>query len=255
MALRLTRPRADHSGAGHRRDPAQHRRGHGFGRARTLLIGTALAGLAASAAIGAPTGDTQEPGRAAAGSATAPAPASPPGAVELLRADIEAMLDRGLPADHPKVELLQAEVDALMAVADREPVPEEGVELRSGRPGGTPASSPQEAARIADEVRPAQPAERGVVACEPIPRQLGPDEIAGATCLSVPQGDGSSRYVAVEPSGDVHVVHFGPDRVERLADRRLPVGRRPGGVELVPDGDGTVRLMSGGDRVGSLDVE
>ena len=37
--------------------------------------------------------------------------------------------------------------------------------------------------------------ETGPVECEPVPGMLSMDEVVGATCLGVPQPDGTSRYV------------------------------------------------------------
>jgi hypothetical protein len=55
-----------------------------------------------------------------------------------------------------------------------------------------------------------------------VPGLLGPEEIAGAQCVSVPQPDGTSRCVAIGPDGTLRSVAFGHDGdVRRLDDTAL----------------------------------
>ena len=188
-------------------------------------------------------------GAAGASSRTGDSP--PPDAAVVLQQEVDAMRASGLPADHPKVEMLQREVDALVAGTDATPVPDPSARASGAR---GQASTPEQAVRLEDEVDAGDEAQSGTVECEPVPQALSAAEVAGASCLSVPQPDGTSRYLAVEPSGLVHVVRFGDDgHVERLPDQRLPAGAEAGRVELVPDADGEVQVLSGGTEVGALD--
>jgi hypothetical protein len=205
-----------------------------------VLVGGAALAVIVAGSAGASAGRSSEP--------------APPGAAVQLQQEIDAMRAAGLPADHPKVEMLQREVEALVAGTDAVPVPDPG----AGRPAGPgargQASTPEQAVRLEDEIDAGDEAQSGTVECEPVPQALSAAEVAGASCLSVPQPDGTSRYLAVDPSGLVHVVRFGDDgHVERLPDQRLPAGAQAGRVELVPDADGEVQVLSGGTEVGALD--
>ena len=155
----------------------------------------------------------------AAGSASAApgqSPDPPPGAAVVLQQEIDDMRAAGLPADHPKVQMLRREVEALLAGADATPVPDPG------------APAPGAAVQLEDQLDAADDAgpdvESGEVECEPVPQVLTAAEVESAsTCLSMPQPDGTTHYLAVQPSARAHVVRFGDDgSVERLPDEQLP---------------------------------
>ena len=211
-------------------------------RIRTILGGAALAVVVAIAA-----------GSASAVPGQSPDP--PPGAAVELQQEIDAMRAAGLPADHPKVRMLQREVEALVAGTDAAPVPDPGQPAPNAR---GQAATPEQAVRLEEQIEADDTddeAESGTVECEPVPQALTAAEVGSASsCLSVPQPDGTSRYLAVEPSGLVHVVRFGDGgSVERLPDRRLPPVAAAGRVTLVPDPDGEVQVLSGGTEVETLD--
>jgi hypothetical protein len=207
-------------------------------RIRAILAGAALAVIVAGSASASP-GQSSDP--------------PPPGAAVELQQEIDAMRAAGLPADHPKVEMLQREVEALVAGTDAAPVPDPQANGLGGARGE--AATPEQAVRLEDQIDAGDGAESGTVDCEPVPQALTAAEVGSASsCLSVPQPDGTSRYLAVEPSGQVHVVQFGDDgHVERLPDQQLPGGAAAGGVSLVPEADGDVQVLSGGTEVGTLD--
>lgn len=196
-------------------------------------------------------------GTAAASSSAGQQGSSPPDAVTELQREVDAMRADGLPADHPKVRMLEREIGALEAGSTATTVPDPGM---SGAARGARAASPVEAAELADELGADQSAEAGTVECEPVPQALTAAEVAAAaSCLSVPQPDGTSRYLAVEPEGTVHVVSFGDDgRVTRLEDRELPAEAAAAGddddVTLVPEPDGSVTVVSDGVEVATLDL-
>ncbi len=195
----------------------------------------------------------------AASSAVSASLAEPPvsDVEQQLDAEIEGMVDAGVPADDPKVEMLEEQLDELAdgngAPARREPGVDTGARLTEAEQvtdaqaraeaaagaaagavqpraaGGAPAASTAAgtpAAAAADGRR----WESGIVACEPLPGLLTMGEVAGATCLSVPQPDGTSRYVALAADGTVRSVRFGTDgAVQRMPDERArhrgPAGR------------------------------
>jgi hypothetical protein len=215
-------------------------------RTRRRRRGAAMTVVAAAGAV-------LVAGAAAASSGRDTQPAPPQAAVELQR-EVDAMRTAGLPPDDPKVEMLEAEVDALIAGTSAEAVPDAGMDAPANRSGDASLSStPQEAVQAAGEVDSDRSADPGAVECEPVPQALDAAEVADASCLSVPQPDGTTRYVAVRPTGVVHVVRFASGQVERLADRQLPpeAGSEP---RLVPDEAGDVRVMSGGAEVATIDV-
>jgi hypothetical protein len=177
-----------------------------------------------------------------------------PPPVQQLQDEVDAMVAAGVPEDDPKVEMLQADADDLAADWGRRGRPERGVDLRAGAGGGA-ASTPDEAVRIAGEVGAEQPAVSGPVECEPIPQRLEAVEVAGARCVSVPQADGSSRYVAVTPAGDVHTVAFGADgEVRRLPDTSVDPAAMGPGVEVAPSASGGIELRRGGRSIATVDV-
>jgi len=175
------------------------------GRGAVLFAALVLSAVAASAAA------------SAALSQEAPDPLE-----QQMEAEIEAMVDAGIPPDHPKVEMLEEELAELEEGGDADPPPEPGVDVEEM------IEEAEEAEAREDAGLAAEPAwESGEVLCEVVPGALGPDEIAGARCASVPQPDGTNRYVALGPDGTARTVAFGHDgQVRRLADVAVgaPVG-------------------------------
>jgi hypothetical protein len=211
-------------------------------RRRTILAGAAL-GIAVVGSASA-SGQTADP--------------APPGVAIELQREVDAMLAGGLPPDHPKVRMLEREVEALVDGTDAVPVPDPGMdsaESATRAANGAEATTPEEAVQLEDELDAGDEAEAGAVECEPVPRVLTAAEVAGASsCVSVPQPDGTSRYLAVEPSGQVHVVRFGDGgSVGRMPDLQLPAGTEAADVTLVPGDDGEVQVMSAGTEVATLD--
>src|SRR5690606_915211 len=103
-------------------------------------------------------------------------------------------------------------------------------------------------------VAPAEPAwESGEVLCEVVPGILGPDEIAGARCASVPQPDGTTRYVAVAPDGTVPTVAFGHAGRGRPGHRAGRHARGPPGGGAAGPGarDGRPTLTAPARRAGA----
>lgn len=168
------------------------------GRGAVLFAALVLSAVAASAAA------------SAALSQEAPDPLE-----QQMEAEIEAMVDAGIPPDHPKVEMLEEELAELEEAGDAGAPAEPGVDVEAMIEEAEEAEAREEAG-----VAPAEPVwDSGEVLCEVVPGILGPDEIAGARCASVPQPDGTTRYVAVAPDGTVRTVAFGHDGdVRRLAD-------------------------------------
>jgi hypothetical protein len=121
----------------------------------------------------------------------------------VLQGEIDAMLAAGVPADHPKVQRLQADLDALGQGASAPAAGEPGLDLSGTL--GAPHNGARSVARDADTDT---VWDRGPVMCEPIPALLDVEEINGARCLAVPQPDGSHRYVALGPDSTVRMVHF-----------------------------------------------
>jgi hypothetical protein len=204
-------------------------------RRRGLVLGAAL--LVAAVAS------------SAAASAVLSQPPSPPIADEL-QAELDEMLAAGLPADHAKAVMLQDEIDEIRAGADADPPAERGVDVGAVLERARDAERTEESGVAPRAAVPAGDAsaaadtrawESGPVECEPVPGLLDADEVADATCVGVPQPDGTSRYVALGRDGTVRSVHFGPDGMAlRLDDT---TAGRP-----VPPGS-DVRATSGGDVV------
>jgi hypothetical protein len=173
-------------------------------------------------------------------------PTAPPVPLEAdMQAEIDAMIDSGVPPDHPKVEMLEEALAELEAGGDATPPPEPGVDIAATLEAAeaekaAEASGSASRSAAADAGTGGEPAwESGVVECEVVPGLLGPDEIAGAQCVSVPQPDGTSRYEAIGPDGTLRSVAFGHDGdVRRLDDTALGAPLAPGTVaEPTPAGD------------------
>lgn len=124
-----------------------------------------------------------------------------PGGEVMLEAEIAGMERSGIRADHPKLEMLRDELAELRAGGNVDAPAEPGVDLSDVGHAG--ARQERDDASLWDD---------GIVECEPIPPDLlTATEIAGSTCRSLPQPDGSSLYVATAPDGSEHVVRFGAD--------------------------------------------
>lgn len=220
--------------------PSARRRSH---RVNVLLGSLVLAAVVASAAASAALSE--------------PAPVA---IEQQLRHDIQGMRDAGLDEDHPKVDMVEDQLAALEDGAG-EPVREQGVDVEAmleEAAGDADAAAAAEARGAAPGARPPTDEdlawESGPVVCEPVPGLLSVEEIDGATCLSVPQPDGTNRYVAVAPQGVVRSVHFGNDGdVRRLDDTHLgqPV---PEGATLAPTPEGHVRVTPPGRGPATVDV-
>ena len=201
-----------------------------------------------------------------------PAPSEPERQIE---DQIDAMVDSGIPEDDPKVELLEDQVAELRRGTRADPPPEPGVDL------GDRVADAQAAERAADRAQqqarrtsagsvasagaagqattggvPTGPAwQSGTVECEPVPQVLTAAEVAGATCVSVPQPDGSSRYVAVGPDGVVRTVSFGTDgKVSRSPDRQVPGGVAAGTTTVAPTDAGDIHVTVRGRAPVTVDV-
>jgi hypothetical protein len=240
----------------HRRNDARH----GLGVHRRLALGAAVVASIGLTAVGVAGATRRQP--------------APTEAERQVRGEIAAMIDSGVPADDPKVEMLEAQADELRRSTRADPTPEPGVDL--GRLVADAKAAEQAAARARDRaVRtragsaasagiagqattagvPTGPAwQSGTVECEPVPQILTAREVAGATCVGVPQPDGSTRYVAVGRDGVVRTVAFGPDgRVSRGPDRRLPGGAAPGAT-VAPTDAGDIRVTVGGRAPLTVDL-
>jgi hypothetical protein len=216
------------------------RRG-GISRQRRLALGATVAASLGLTAVGVAGATRSQP--------------SPSDAERQIRGEIEAMLDSGVPEDDPKVELLEDQVEELRRGSGAHPPREPGVDL--GRRVAEARASAGVAGRATTAGVPTGPAwQRGTVECEPVPQILTADEVAGATCIDVPQPDGSTRYVAVGRDGVVHTVAFGPDgTVGRRPDRRVPRGVAAGATAVVPTARGDIRVTVEGKAPVSVDIE
>jgi hypothetical protein len=194
----------------------------------------------------------------------------PPSAMEAqLEAEIDGMIEAGVPADSPKFEMLEEQLDRVEEGTGEPTAREPGVDTgaRLDEAGAvTEAQAQAEAAGPAgaqaraggvDEalVEEGEVArwETGTVECEPVPGMLSIDEVAGATCLSVPQPDGTSRYVAVGADGTVRSVRFGTDgAVRRVTDTALPVP--PRGATVAATATGDLRVAAPGRAPTTVDL-
>jgi hypothetical protein len=224
-------------------ETAQHkrpeRRGTGRGRVRGgLLLGAlVLTAVGASAAASAALGGSQ---------AVAPTELE-----ESLEAEIDALRDAGLPAEDPKVQMLQESLDQLRNPARPRPAPSVDVgallaEERADRVD--PAAAAAEAVAEGDPLW-----DSGTVECEPVPGLLSAAELTGATCVSVPQPDGTSRYLAIGADGVARTVLFGADgQVRRLPDTQV-AGLAPG-TAVTPTPEGDLQLAPPGQQPTVIDV-
>jgi hypothetical protein len=205
---------------------APRQRSRGRRRSTALLAALVLTAVAASAAASAALSQESGPTRLEAD----------------LQDEIDAMIASGIPADHPKVRMLEESLAALEAGADAPAKRDRGADV-----GGLLAeaeAADDAGARVAAAAAAAGAPlwESGTVECEPVPGLLAADEIAGAVCVSVPQPDGTNRYVAVGADGVARTVLFGADGlVQRLADTPLPAPPAPGET-LTPTLDGDLQV-------------
>jgi len=144
--------------------------------------------------------------RTEAAGATAAAPTVSSG-VAVLQGEIAAMEASGMPADHPKVELLRDDLAVMEAAAATPVVPEPGIDV-----GARVAAATRSADDAGDGTADAAANfDDGPVACEPLPGLLTAADVEGASCSSTLEADGSSLYVAERPDGTTRAVRFGAD--------------------------------------------
>jgi hypothetical protein len=168
-------------------------------RLRPVLVPLAGLVVVGVAALALDTGAA----RTEAAGATASAPAVSSG-VAVLQGEIAAMEASGMPADHPKVELLRDDLAVMEAAAATPVVPEPGVDVgaRVAAATGAAGDTGADAAASFDD---------GPVTCEPVPGLLTAADVEGASCSSTLEADGSSLYVAERPDGTARAVRFGAD--------------------------------------------
>ncbi len=249
MTRRRTRP--------HRPSAPRHR----LSAQRRLALGAAVVASIGLTAVGVAGADRRQP--------------APTEAERQVQREIDAMIDSGVPADDPKVEMLEHQVNDLRRSTRANPSKEPGVDL------GQRVADAKAAEQAADRARersvptragsessagvagqattagvPTGPAwQSGTVECEPVPQILTAEEVAGATCVSVPQPDGSTRYVAVGRDGVVRSVAFGPDgKVGRGPDRSVPGGVAPGATAIRPTAAGDIRVTVSGQVPVTVDL-
>lgn len=194
-------------------------------------------------------------GASAAASATLSSGSSGPTPLEQqLQDEIDALRASGLPASHPKVRSLQASLDQLRA-----PVPAHPRRDPRGDVSGLLSEAREQQAdpqaAVAEAAAEGQPLwESGTVDCEPVPGLLTVDELAGATCVSVPQPDGTSRYVALGADGVARTVLFGADgQVQRLPDTQVAASLAPG-TAVTPTPEGDLQIAPPGQQPTVVDV-
>jgi hypothetical protein len=195
-------------------------------------------------------------GASAAASATLSGPGSsaPTALEEQLQAEIDALRASGLPADHPKVRMLQRSLDQLRAPVPARPRrdPQGDVGALLSESDARRADPRAAAAEAAAEGEPLW--ESGTVECEVVPGLLTAAEIAGALCVSVPQPDGTSRYLAIGADGVARTVLFGADgQVRRLPNRQVAAGLAPG-TAVTPTPEGDLQLAPPGQQPTVVDV-
>lgn len=209
-------------------------------RIPVLATGLLLTAVAASAAAGAALSE------------------EPPTPLEAeMRDEIDAMVDAGIPPDDPKVQMLEDALDELERGADAAAPPEPGVDVGALLEQSRAAEAAEDA-RVqtrGDDPSAAAPAwDSGPVLCEVVPGLLDAGEIAGAQCASVPQPDGTSRYVAIGADGVARVVVFGHDGDVRRADDVPLGGPVPAGAALAPTPDGDLVVTPPGRAAVAVDL-
>jgi hypothetical protein len=200
-----------------------------------LLVAIVVAAVAASAVASASL------------SQPAPVPAE-----ERLQRDIDNMIAAGLDPDDPKVEMVRRDLEALQA--GRTATTSADMNRRAGNVIADARAADADAgdARAAAGGAPAW--DSGPVECEVVPGLLTAPEVAGATCVSVPQPDGTSRYLAIAADGAVRAVLFGPDgHVTRLPDFHLPAAPAAG-ASFAPTPEGDLQATNPGQPPTVADV-
>jgi hypothetical protein len=245
----------------HARPGAGTSRRGGLSRQRHLALGVAVAAAVGLTAVGVAGAARRQP--------------APSEAERQIQREIDAMVDSGVPEDDPKVELLEGQVDELRRGSRANTAREPGIDLgRRVANAGAAEQAADRARERAVRTRAGSAASAGVagqattagvstgpawqsgtVECEPVPQLLTADEVAGASCLSVPQPDGSTRYVAVGRDGVVRTVAFRPDgEVGRGPDRKVPGGVAAGATAVEPTADGDIRVTLEGKAPVTVDV-
>jgi hypothetical protein len=176
---------------------------------------------------------------------------------DVLQAELDALRATGRGAEDPKVARLQDDLAALEQGMETAQPGEPGLDLTAvlGTPGRGRSAPPD------DATEPTTVAwDRGAVQCEPLPPDLlTVEDIAGAHCVSAPQPDGSSRYLAIAPDGTVRVVRFGANgAVVRDPDRRIELsGAAWDDIELtvVASGDVVATVASASTPIASIDID
>jgi hypothetical protein len=233
----------------------------GLSRQHHLALGVAVAVTVGLTAVGVAGAARRQP--------------APSEAERQIQREIDAMVDSGVPEDDPKVELLEGQVEELRRGGRANTATEPGIDLgrrvanaraaeqaadrareRAVRTRAGSAASAGVAGQATTAGVPTGPAwQSGTVECEPVPQLLTADDVAGASCLSVPQPDGSTRYVAVGRDGVVRTVAFGPDgEVGRSPDRKVPGGVAAGVTTVGPTADGDIRVTVEGKATVTVDV-
>jgi hypothetical protein len=230
-------------------DDAQHkaprRRGAPRARGTVLLAVLALSAVAASAAASS-----------ALSRSNAPAPVT---LQAQLQSEIDDMLAAGVPADSPKVRMLQESLDQLRSPDIGQPPRDPAGDVSGLLSRDPSAVQPQAGVEEAPDGLVgagggAPEWESGTVECEPIPGLLTAAEIAGALCVSVPQPDGTSRYLAIGADGVARTVLFGADgQVRRLPDTQVAAGLAPG-TAVTPTPAGDLQLAPPGQQPTVVDV-
>jgi hypothetical protein len=238
----------------------------GMSRGRRAALAAAVVATAGLTAIGVAGAGRQQP--------------APTALEQQLQDEIDAMVAAGLPEDDPKVQLLEDQVEDLRRGRGIRPPKEPGVDLgdlvadaraadnasrraaeraaagaddADGQAGTAQAGTAEAVAGAPETSASGWPS--GPVECEPVPGVLTAEDVAGATCASVAQPDGSSRYVAVGGDGTVRAVAFGADgSVRRHADRPVPGGVTAGATSVTPTAEGDIQVQSRGKAPVTVDL-
>ena len=237
--------------AQHKAPPSPRMKRRALPRARggVLLAALALSAVAASAAASA--------------ALSRPNASEPVTLEKQLQSEIDDMLASGVPRNSPKVRMLQDSLDQLRSPAIGRPRHDPEGDVSGLLSGDAGAVQPRAGVASAsgsggDAVGTAGGAsgnwDSGPIDCEPIPGLLSAAEVAGASCVGVPQPDGTSRYVAIGADGVARTVLFGADgRVQRLPDTQVTAGLAPG-TALTPTPEGDLQIAPPGRQPTVVDV-